>query len=190
MKKKYVPVRLPEEILERVKKVALAQGKSVSEEIGILVRNSLESDHGPDQVEAFKRAIRELRNEGKGEEDYRVILADLGLESLKTPSGSGSGIDLEQVKKEIGSVLENALKPIRETLMILRAEGAGGSTGKGSGIDPEVIRFLTEKVSLTSALLIGVSSKMAGTYVADHSDRMRQAKSVVVSEMKTLSKEA
>ncbi|MHB8544265.1 MAG: Arc family DNA-binding protein [Leptospirales bacterium] len=168
MKKKYVPVRLPEEVLERVKKVALAQGESVSEEIGILVRNSLESDHGPDQVEAFKKAIRELRNEGKGEEDYRVILADLGLESLMTPSGSGSGIDLEQVKKEIGSVLENALKPIRETITIL--SGVWGSTGKGSGIDPEVIRFLTEKASLPSALLIGVSSKMAGTYIADHSD--------------------
>ena len=189
MKKKYVPVRLPEEVLERVKKVALAQGKSVSEEIGILVRNSLESDHGPDQVEAFKRAIRELRNEGKGEEDYRVILADLGLESLKTPSESGLGIDLGQIKKEIGSVLGNALKPILETLTILRTEGVGG-TGKGSGIDPEVIRFLTEKVSLTSALLIGVSSKMAGTYVADHNDRMKQAKAVVASEMKTLFKEA
>ncbi|MHB8422333.1 MAG: Arc family DNA-binding protein [Leptospirales bacterium] len=148
MKKKYVPVRLPEEVLERVKKIALAQGKSVSEEIGILVRNSLESDHGPDQVEAFKKAIRELRNEGKGEEDYRAVLADLGLESLNTPSGSASGID------------------------------------------PKVIRFLTEKVSLTSALLIGVSSKMAGTYVADHNDRIDKARAVVGGEMKTLFKGA
>ena len=38
-------------------------------------------------MEAFKKAIRELRKEGEGEEDYRVILADLGLESLKNTPG-------------------------------------------------------------------------------------------------------
>ena len=43
MKKKYVPVRLDGEIFESVKKVALSQGRSVSETVGLLVAKSLDS---------------------------------------------------------------------------------------------------------------------------------------------------
>ncbi|MHB1758347.1 MAG: hypothetical protein ACYCT9_12725 [Leptospirillum sp.] len=45
-KKKYVPVRMDGEIFESVKKVALSQGKSVSETVGMLVMKSL--DYGVD----------------------------------------------------------------------------------------------------------------------------------------------
>jgi hypothetical protein len=57
-KKKYVPVRLDGEIFESVKKVALSQGKSVSETVGILVQKSLDHNQGIDLVE-IKKMIEE-----------------------------------------------------------------------------------------------------------------------------------
>ena len=44
MKRKYVPVRMRNEVLDRVKKEALTRGLSVSETIGILVEKSFESE--------------------------------------------------------------------------------------------------------------------------------------------------
>ncbi|AKS22739.1 MAG: Hypothetical protein C75L2_00030089 [Leptospirillum sp. Group II 'C75'] len=172
MKTKVVRIRIDSETETRLKNVAASEGKSVSETIRSLIMQSLES--------SFKHVAP-----GSGI-DPEMILSRIET-AIKSSPGSGSGIDPEQVKKEIGSVLGNALKPILETLTILRAEGVGGSPGKGSEIDPALIRFLTEKVSFTNALLIGVSSKMAGTYIADHSDRMKQAKAVVASEMREIS---
>lgn len=43
MKRKFVGVRMPEDILVRVKKIAGDQGRSVSETVGMLVVKSLES---------------------------------------------------------------------------------------------------------------------------------------------------
>jgi len=49
MAKKYVPVRMDGEIFESVKKVALSQGKSVSETVGMLVMKSLDCGVDPGQ---------------------------------------------------------------------------------------------------------------------------------------------
>jgi hypothetical protein len=38
MKRKYVPVRLPDEIFARIRKIAAEQGWSVSETVGTLVQ--------------------------------------------------------------------------------------------------------------------------------------------------------
>lgn len=78
-KKKYVPVRLDVEIFESVKKVALSQGRSLSETVGILVRKSLESGlvSGPEiDLEILRKAIREERDE---HERTRPELAAMGL---------------------------------------------------------------------------------------------------------------
>jgi len=59
MAKKYVPVRMDGEIFESVKKVALSQGKSVSETVGGLVTKSLGHGVHPGQ-EIDPEAIRKM----------------------------------------------------------------------------------------------------------------------------------
>ncbi|MDA8150753.1 MAG: hypothetical protein M0041_06495 [Nitrospiraceae bacterium] len=95
MKKTYVPVRMPDDILVRVKKMAGDQGRSVSETVGILVLKSLESGpvSGPEMdLELLKKAIGEERDEH--EETHRE-LAKMGL--LPDPP-NGSGLSPEVVR--------------------------------------------------------------------------------------------
>ena len=95
MKKTYVPVRMPDDILVRVKKMAGDQGRSVSETVGILVLKSLESGpvSGPEMdLELLKKAIGEERDEH--EETHRE-LAKMGL--LPNPP-NGSGLSPEVVR--------------------------------------------------------------------------------------------
>jgi|ACXJ01.1.fsa_nt_gi hypothetical protein len=209
MKRKYVPVRLHEEVLSRVKNEAGRRGLSVSETVGILITKSLDG-----------------------------------------PPESGSGIDPETIRKEVGSGLRSGLEPALKTLALLRAEISGLSkspvpdpVGNGSGsapeISPEVIRFLAEKASRTDALLeevaaktfgksvevvreeisaelsrrpaaeqsgngpemvrflagkvaridallVGISVKISGSNIGNHSDRMKQANVMAQSEIKKL----
>ncbi|MCL4485078.1 MAG: hypothetical protein M1537_01865 [Nitrospirae bacterium] len=84
-------VNLPDSIKSALVKRAASEGKSASELAREWIEERINSPSGTvpgsDPVEAFKKAVRELKKEGEGEEDYRVILADLGLESLKTTPG-------------------------------------------------------------------------------------------------------
>lgn len=114
-------VNLPYETLSAIKKRAFSEGKSKSAIARELIETGLENRSsgggagtGSDPVEAFKRAIRELRKEGEGEEDYRVVLADLGLESLKTtpgPDGLSPSIVryLVETQARIDSILQKVL---------------------------------------------------------------------------------
>ena len=152
MKKKFVGVRMPDDILIRVKKMAGDQGRSVSETVGLLVRKSLES--GP---------------------------------------VSGPGMDPETIRKEVESVLGPGLGEIRMDLRIMRAELAGlhpnalrGIVPEKEDVSPEVVRFLTEKAARIDALLVGVSSKISGSNVGDHADRMKQANVLAQGEIKKL----
>ena len=160
MKRKYVPVRLPEDLLERVKKMAGTRGLSVSETVGILIAKSLESD-----------------------------------------SGSGPNSIPEVVRKEIVSALQAGLEPISKTLILVKAElsglpdsikfalagkpglpGSGNSSGKGTEIRPDVVRFITEKVARINALLNGLSARDLGS----HLDRTKQAEAQALAETKKL----
>jgi hypothetical protein len=93
MSKPKLIVYMEESILSSIKKEAFSEGKSTSEIAAKWLRAHYENPSrfedvpGPDQVEAFKKAIREMRNGGEDEEDYRTVLADMGLESLKTTPG-------------------------------------------------------------------------------------------------------
>lgn len=62
MAKKYVPVRMDGEIFESVKKVALSQGKSVSETVGILVMKSLDGVHSGQGIDPAE--IKKMIEEG------------------------------------------------------------------------------------------------------------------------------
>ena len=160
MKRKYVPVRLPGEVLERVKKEAGDRGLSISETVGILIAKSLD-----------------------------------------TGSESGLGIDPEVVRKEIISALQAGLEPISKTLILVKAElsglpdsikfalagkpglpGSGNSSGKGTEIRPDVVRFITEKVARINALLNGLSARDLGS----HLDRTKQAEAQALAETKKL----
>jgi len=110
-KKKFVGVRMSDDILVRIKKMAGDQGRSVSETVGMLVVKSLESGPGTD-IEAFKKAIRELRKEGEDEEKYQITLAELGLESLKTPPSEGLSPEVVRYQVETLAKLESILAEI------------------------------------------------------------------------------
>ena len=102
MKKTYVPVRMPDDILVRVKKMAGDQGRSVSETVGILVLKSLES--GP---------------------------------------VSGPGMDMEMLKKAIGEERDEHEETHRE----LAKMGLLPDPPNGSGLSPEVVRYLVETLA-------------------------------------------
>ena len=86
-------VNLPDSIKSALVKRAASEGKSASELAREWIEERINSPSGtgpgPDPVEAFKKAIRELKKEGEGEEDYRVILADILPELKNTPGPDG-----------------------------------------------------------------------------------------------------
>ncbi len=107
-KKTYVPVRMPDDILVRVKKMAGDQGRSVSETVGMLVMKSLESgsNSGPeiDQVtirKVIKEALKPLAEKMDIlVPDWKVALSDIDLESARglSVSENGPGLSLEIVR--------------------------------------------------------------------------------------------
>ncbi len=161
MKRRYVPVRLPEEVLARVKKEAGKRGLSVSETIGILIAKSFDSDSGSgpgiDSESVQKEIESALRS---GFDPIRKMIADLRAEVARLP---------------------DVLKIILTGKLDL--PGIGDSFEKGTEIHPEAVRFLAEKVARTNALLNGVSAKID---LADHTKRTAQAEAVAQSEIKKL----
>ena len=102
MKRKFVGVRMPDDILVRVKKMAGDQGRSVSETVGILVMKSLESGpvSGPVMdLEILKKAIGEERDE---HEKTRLTLVKMGL--LPDPP-NGSCLSPEVVRYQIETLV-------------------------------------------------------------------------------------
>jgi hypothetical protein len=210
MKKKiYVPVRMPDDILVRVKKMAGDQGRSVSETVGFLVRKSLDSssESGPTidpeiirkeidfslkfGLEAALKAINLLRDEISGlikspapdparnapcpapeiKPEVVRFLAEKAAKTdalLEAVASKISGKSVEAVREEISAELSKS--------------PAAGPHGNG----PETIRFLAEKAALIDALLQGVSSKISGSNVGDHGDRMKKALATVQYELKKL----
>ena len=69
MKRKFVGVRMPEDILVRVKKMAGDQGRSVSETVGILIVKSLDSGpvSGPgiNMEETVRKAVEDAFRESE-----------------------------------------------------------------------------------------------------------------------------
>ena len=146
MKRKYVPVRWSEEVLERVKKEAGSRGLSISETVGILVRKSLDSssESGPTiDTELVKKEV------------------DLAIR-----------FGLEPALKAI-TLLRADLSGLSKSPS---PDPVGNGSGSAPEIRPEVVRFLAEKAARIDALLMEVSSKISGMNVADHSERMRRAK--------------
>ena len=139
MKKTYVPVRMPDDIAVRVKKMAGDQGRSLSETIVILVIKSLESgpvsSPGMD-LEMLKKAIGEERDEHEG---TRRALAEMGL--LPDPPNE-SGLSLEVVLYQVETLarIEFFLKSMTED----RPGGAGKLSEWGKNAKPEVKKVLED----------------------------------------------
>ena len=96
----------------------------------------------------------------------------------------------EKVAKTDALLVEVASKITGKNVEVLRAE-ITAELGKSSATDqgrngPEMIRFLAEKVARIDALLVEVSSKISGSNVGDHSDRMRRVKIWFEAEVKKL----
>ena len=134
MKRKYVPVRMRNEVLERVKKEALARGMSVSETIGMLVEKSFESG-------TENRSERRWEDPGFDLETIKKMIE----EATKNIHVSGPGIDQEAIKK----IIAEAIDPIVGSLVNMRAEVRGIGTksgqGSGSGISPETVKKMIEE---------------------------------------------
>ena len=84
MKRKYVPVRMRNEVLERVKKEALTRGLSISETIGILVEKSFESSS-------------ENRSASSQVIDSKMIRHQIET-AIKNIPGSAPGIDPKVIR--------------------------------------------------------------------------------------------
>ena len=156
MKTKPIRIRLHDSDLEAIKKRGVAGGKNISETIRDLIHSGLENRS----------------------ESHHV---------------SGPGIDPETIRKEVDLAIRAGLEPAMKTINLIRAEIAGlgpidlPGTGTGNVTpDPTVARFMAEKVARIDALLIGVSSKISGSNVGDHGDRMKQANVMAQSEIKKL----
>ena len=209
MKRKYVPVRWSEEVLERVKKEAGSRGLSISETVGILVRKSLDSssESGPTiDTELVKKevdlAIRfGLEPALKAITLLRADISGLSKSPSQDPVGNGSGSApeirpevvrfLAEKAARIDALLEAVASKISgKSVEVLRDEigeelSKSPSAGQ-SGNGPGAVRFLGEKVARIDALLVGVSSKISGSNVGDHGDRMKQANVMAAYEIKKL----
>lgn len=209
MKRKYVPVRLPEEVLERVKKEAGSRGLSVSETVGGLVTKSLdsgsESGSGIDP-ETIRKEVDSALKSGlepalKTLALLRAEISGLSKGQAPDPVGNGSetapGIRPEVVRflaekvARIDALLEAVASKISgKSVEVVREEiSAESSKSQAAGLrgnGPETIRFLAEKASRIDALLVGVSSKISGSNVGDHGDRMKQANVMAQYEIKKL----
>ena len=198
MKRKYVPVRMRNEVLDRVKKEALTRGLSVSETIGILVEKSFES-------EIANRSEGICRGPGMEPETIKKMIE----EATKNIHVSRPGIDRETIKK----IIAEAIDPILGSLVNMRAEvreiGAKSGQGSGPGLAPvasadidkqmmwdtvfgavnnalksqESIRFVAEKAARINAMLNAMSSK---SDLAGHADRCKQADVWAQTETKKL----
>ena len=209
MKRKYVPVRLQEEILFRVKNEAGNRGLSVSETVGILIAKSLdsgsESGSGIDP-ETIRKEVDSALKSGlepalKTLTLLRAEISGLSKSSAPDPIGNGSGAAPE-IRPEVvrfmaekvartDALLEGVASKITgKNVEVLRDEitaelgkrPAAGLSGNG----PEMVRFLAEKAARIDALLVGVSSKISGSNVGDHGDRMKQALVMAQYELKKL----
>ncbi|MHB1286523.1 MAG: hypothetical protein ACYCYP_08195 [Leptospirales bacterium] len=209
MKRKYVPVRWSEEVLERVKKEAGSRGLSISETVGILVRKSLDSSSvsvptiDPETVrkevnsglkfglEPVLKTLTLLRAEISG------FSKGTAPDSIKSAPGPAPEIRPEIVRflaekvARLDALLEavaskisgKSVEVVREEISVeLSKSQAAGLRGNG----PETIRFLAEKAARLDALLVGVSSKISGSNVGDHGDRMKQANVMAQYEIKKL----
>ena len=78
-KKTYVPVRMPDDLFVRVKKMAGEQGRSVSETVGMLVMKSLDSgsESGPEIDQEIIRKMVESAVQASGLGDLRAEIRAL-----------------------------------------------------------------------------------------------------------------
>ena len=139
MKKTYVPVRMPDDIAVRVKKMAVDQGRSLSELVVILIRKSLESGpvSGPGMdLEMLKKAIGEERDEH--EETHRE-LAKMGL-LPNPPNGSGLSPEVVRYLVETLARIESSLKSMTED----RPGGAGKLRDWGKAAKAEEKKVLED----------------------------------------------
>ena len=209
MKRKYVPVRWSEEVLERVKKEAGSRGLSISETVGILVRKSLDSCSESGQTidpGTIKKEVDSAIKSGfepalKAMTLLRAEISELSKNPAPDHGGTGPVFPPEirpevvrflgeKVAKTDALLVEVASKITGKNVEVLRAE-ITAELGKSSATDqgrngPEMIRFLAEKVARIDALLVEVSSKISGSNVGDHSDRMRRVKIWFEAEVKKL----
>ena len=116
MKRKYVPVRMRNEVLERVKKEALARGMSVSETIGMLVEKSFESS-------TENRSERRWEDPGFDLETIKKMIE----EAIKNAPLSGPGLSPEMNKQtmwETVSAAVNSAMKSQEPIRFLAANTA------------------------------------------------------------------
>jgi hypothetical protein len=208
-KKTYVPVRMQDDILVRIKKIAGDQGRSVSETVGMVVRKSLDSssESGPTiDPELVRKEVDSGLKSGlepviKTLTLLRAEISGMSKNPAPDPVRNAPGpapeirpeivrFMAEKAAKTDALLVEVASRITGKKVEVLRAE-ITAELGKSSAPDqgrngPEMIRFLAEKVARTDALLVEVSSKISGSNVGDHADRMRRVKIWFEAEIKKL----
>lgn len=196
MKKKFVGVRMPDDILVRVKKIAGDQGRSVSETVGILVGKSLESGSnsglGIDPEIIRKEVDSAIRSGLEPILKPLTLLLSKGMDPdpVKTVSAPEIRPELGRWLAESSARSEALLLAVASRIIGKNAKDLFGEIttelDKSPGAGTVTIRYLAEKVALIEALLREVSTKMSGANVGEHGERMRISKTWAAGDMKKL----
>ena len=209
MRTKVIRIRIDSETENRIKNRAGSEGKSMAGTIRSFIEKSLdsgsESGSGIDQ-ETIRKEVDSALKSGlepamKTLTLLRAEISGLSRGPAPDPVGNGSGSApeirpevvrfLAEKTARIDALLEavaskvsgKGVEAVREEISAeLSKSQAAGLRGNG----PETIRFLAEKVARIDALLVGVSSKISGSNVGDHGDRMKQALVMAQYEIKKL----
>ena len=209
MRTKVIRIRIDSETENRIKSRAGAEAKSMAETVRSMIEKSLNSssESGPTiDPETVKKEVDSAIRLGlepalKAITLLRADISGLSKSPSPDPVGNGTGSApeirpevvrfLAEKAARIDALLEAVASKISgKSVEVLRDEigeelSKSPSAGQ-SGNGPGAVRFLGEKVARIDALLVGVSSKISGSNVGDHGDRMKQANVMAAYEIKKL----
>ncbi len=213
MKTKPIRIRLHDSDLEAIKKRGVAGGKNISETIRDLIHSGLENRSESHHVSGQGIDPETVRKEVDSAISFwlepamktlnllRAEISGLSKSRVPDPVGNGSG-SAPEISPEVIRFLAGKVARIDALLEVVAAKTFGKSVEvvrEGISVDlsrrpaaeqggngPEMIRFVAEKAARIDALLVGVSSKISGSNVGDHGDRMKQANVMAQTEIKKL----
>lgn len=209
MRTKVIRIRINAETENRVKSQAGSEGKSMAETVRSMIEKSLDScsESGPTiDPETIKKEVDSSIRFGlePALKAITLLRAEIsGLSKSPAPDHGGTGpVSVPEIRPEVVRFLAEKVARIEELLVrvlskisgksveVVREEisaelsksPAAGPSGSGLG----TIRFLAEKVARFDALLVRVSTKISGSNVGDHGDRMKQANIMAQHEIEKL----
>lgn len=209
MRTKVIRIRIDSETENRIKSRAGAEAKSMAETVRSMIEKSLDScsESGPTiDPETIKKEVDSAIRFGlePALKAITLLRAEIsGLSKSSAPDHGGTGpVSAPEIRPEVvrflgekvaridallvgvlSKISGKSVEVVREEISAeLSKNPPAGPSGGGAG----TIRFLGEKVARFDALLVRVSTKISGSNVGDHGDRMKQANVMAQHEIEKL----